>query len=152
MHISFKSRLLSIFLLLTVFTLSSCGNHPEATIIGEWVEIKAQYEEYSDIDENDDEYDHRKVIRHETEQWIFAQDKTFTIKKPHQPSTTGKWRMSGRGHILQLFYDDEDTNDEVYDIKELNDREMIINVDIDMEIRGIGAITFKRKVPPDADS
>ncbi len=145
MQMMLQGRIVSTFLMFSLVILSGCGDHPEQTIVGEWVEIKAVYENYTDIE--DDEYDHRKVTRHETEQWIFEPDNSFTIKRPHQEPVTGKWRMSGRGHILKLLYDGENSNDEVYDIKELNNKEMIINVDIDMEIRGIANFTFRRKVP-----
>ncbi|MFN6943488.1 MAG: hypothetical protein ACK4ND_00965 [Cytophagaceae bacterium] len=132
-----------LILFILPFVFFSCGTNPEQLIVGEWIEVCWEYEDYSRIKFK--EHDHRKIIKHETEKWVFTKDR-FEVKKANGRTMSGKWLLSGRGNILKLIYDD-DNKMELYDIKELNRSDLILNVNIGMEIKGIGNLHLKSPKP-----
>ena len=128
-----------ILITATAFSLVIFFN-PERVILGKWKETGWSYE---NIDKNDFVYHDIKLARkHESESWRFADNNILYFHNGDVISAQALWKIKGRGHILQLTYEDGDT--ELYDIKELNDHELIINFDIGMESRGIARLVFTK--------
>lgn len=119
----------------------ACTDNPEDKILGSWLETKWEYEDYKIKQLK--EHDPRIVRRHQTERWIFNADESFIIVKKNGEEITGRWSLLGRGHILKLHYDENDEV-EVYDIKELNHEELVLNIDIGMEIKGVARLFFTK--------
>jgi hypothetical protein len=114
--------------------------NPEDKILGEWTEVKWEYEKINNKDFLD--YDISKIKRHESEHWVFLPDKTLLMKKGNEVISTAEWRIKGRGHILKITH--EDGFQELYDIKELDSGELIVNFDIGMETKGIARLHFEK--------
>ncbi|WP_143961030.1 lipocalin-like domain-containing protein [Litoribacter populi] len=121
-------------------SLGFVSNNPENIIIGDWEEAAWTYEKANEPSMF--YYDLTTVRKHEAENWIFGDDNTIIFMKNDEVVGKGKWILKGRGHILKLTH--EDGHVERYDIKELNDNELILNFDIGMESRGIAKLTFKK--------
>lgn len=115
--------------------------NPERVIIGEWQETGWIYES---VDKNNFLYRDIKLGRkHESESWRFMRNKKVQFFNGGDVSAEATWKLKGRGHILQITYEDGD--EELYDIKELDDDRLEINFDIGMESRGIARLVFIRK-------
>ena len=114
--------------------------NPERMIKGKWMETTWSYE---NVDKSDFLYhDVRMAHKHESEAWRFMDDNQLYFYNGEDIATKAIWRIKGRGHVLQLTYEDGDT--ELYDIKELSATELIINFDIGLESRGIARLVFTK--------
>ncbi len=112
--------------------------NPERMIEGQWQETGWSYE---NIDKQDLVYHDIKLTRkHESESWKFVAGNLLYFYNGAEVASKATWKIKGRGHILQITYDDGQT--EIYDIKELNKQELILNFDIGMESRGIARLVF----------
>ncbi|MDB5271685.1 MAG: hypothetical protein JWO58_52 [Chitinophagaceae bacterium] len=127
--------------LLTIGALSLVIRYnPESMIEGQWKETAWSYEK---IDTRDFVYHDIKLLRkHTAESWKFMTNHQLYFYNGHDIIAKAKWKMKGRGHILQLLYEDGTT--ETYDIKELNKDELVLNFDIGMESRGIARLVFNK--------
>ncbi|MCC5918602.1 MAG: hypothetical protein JJU02_14870 [Cryomorphaceae bacterium] len=83
------------------------------------------------------------VIVHQAETWVFKPGNVLLLEKESGEIIEAEWRLKGRGHILYIRY--LDGSFEFYDIKELTEKEMVINFDIGMEVRGVARLTFTRQ-------
>jgi len=139
---SFNSLILSsgVLLLLLVFILGFTSTNPEDIILGEWSEDSWTYEKADSPSMF--YYDMSTVRKHEAEHWVFQDDNTILFLKDGELIGKANWIIKGRGHILRLKH--EDGLIERYDIKELNDHELVLNFDIGMESRGIAKLTFTK--------
>lgn len=126
--------------LVILFAVLAASPNPEDKILGEWTEVKWEYEKMNNKDFLD--YDISQVKRHESEHWIFLPDKTLLMKKGNQVVSRAEWKIKGRGHILKIVH--EDGFQELYDIKELDSGELIVNFDIGMETKGIARLHFEK--------
>ncbi len=109
-------------------------------IRGKWKETGWSYE---NVDKTSFLYhDVRMVHKHESESWRFMPRNQLHFYNGKDITAKATWKIKGRGHVLQLTYEDGDT--ELYDIKELNDHELILNFDIGMESRGIACLIFTK--------
>ncbi len=130
--------------------LVGCGKSPEEFLVHKWEEVRWSYEKTDrtrrEIQRFDgiriDAFEGRFIRHHEAEYWWFKEDRSFAIALEQGTILKGRWRLKGRGHILTLRY--EDGAVEVYDIKELNGRQMVLNLDLGMEVRGIARLDFSR--------
>lgn len=135
---------LLILALLTItallVTLGFTARNPESVIVGNWEESDWSYEKI----ENESVYDLglKEIKKHEAEKWVFSEDKQLEFYKENQKIADASWTIKGRGHILRI--DHKDGSTELFDIKELNDDELILNFDIGMETRGIAKLVFSR--------
>ncbi|WMJ74644.1 hypothetical protein RCC89_15940 [Cytophagaceae bacterium ABcell3] len=129
-----------ILFLLFPILLTSCSDHPEEKILGKWVEVKSEYEDY-EVKKLQD-HGHREIRRHETEVWVFRPDHSFEITNKEGAVAQGDWTLLGRGHILKLKYSDGEP--EVYDITNLDEEALELNIDIGMEIKGVARLFFQK--------
>lgn len=134
------------------FALISGSKSPEKTIIGKWQEVSWHYEKVNESDSSSimsekliSEYVKRQLgqdlIIHEAETWEFTKDRTLKLSSELHQLKTVDWRMKGRGHILELEYPDHAI--EHYDLS-VQGNEMTLQFDIDMQVRGIVKLTFRR--------
>ncbi|MDB5258788.1 MAG: hypothetical protein JWM14_3483 [Chitinophagaceae bacterium] len=138
-RISFIIFAILLFLTSGAFVLAYYFN-PERMIKGKWVETGWSYE---NIDKRSFLYrDVHMAHKHESESWRFLDNNQLHFYNGEDVAAKATWRIKGRGHVLQLTYEDGDM--ELYDIKELNDHELILNFDIGMESRGIARLVFTK--------
>lgn len=149
---------LLIYIALLVFALTGMiwvMNHvesPEHLIVGTWKEHAWEYEKaYSmatfdkinrdTISQNVKDQLGRHLIIHSAETWNFNQDGTLVL---HGADTIKqvKWKLKGRGHILELEYADNVI--EHYNLTELNENTMVLNFDSDIQVKGIAKLTFNK--------
>lgn len=134
-------------------TLGACGN-PERELVGCWQQVEWKYEVADDDARSlwtdgvkPREYPDQQVVHHEAEWWRFTGHSRLELGLPGGERVEVRWRLKGRGHALTLRYPDSDRF-EVYDVKELNADELILQYDMGMEVRGIARLRFARS--PDA--
>lgn len=114
--------------------------NPERMIKGKWKETTWTYE---NLDKSSFIYhDVRMAHKHESEAWKFIDNNQVHFYNGDEIAARATWKIKGRGHVLQLTYEDGDT--ELYDIKELNNHELILNFDIGLESRGIARLVFTK--------
>jgi uncharacterized protein with PhoU and TrkA domain len=135
-----KFVLMSFVIIFSIF-LGSCTENPEEVIKGYWQEEKWETNEKF-MDELSQNNVH-VIKRHRTEKWVFKPNNRFKIIKEDGNIIRGDWHILGRGHILKLIYDGSEET-EIFNIKELNFSEMILNADIGTEIQGISKLYFKK--------
>lgn len=125
---------------------------PETLILGEWKELKWEYEK---VNKPDDSLDYKYIseevknkigehlIIHQAEVWRFLPNKRVVLIGENTIKHAS-WRIIGRGHILQLKYDNNNAS-ESYNITDLNEENMILNFDSNIQARGIAKLTFEKK-------
>lgn len=125
---------------------------PEHLILGTWKEHSWEYEKaYSTatlqvmnrdtISQNVKDQLGRHLIIHSAETWDFNPDGTLSLHGAHATRQV-KWKLKGRGHILELEYDDKVI--EHYNLTELSENTMVLNFDSDIQVRGIAKLTFNK--------
>lgn len=125
---------------------------PEQLILGSWKEFSWEYEKaYSPatlkvmnrdtISQSVKDELGRHLIIHSAETWDFNPDGTLVL---HGSDTTKqvKWKLKGRGHILELEYANQVI--EHYNLTELNENTMVLNFDSDIQVKGIAKLTFNK--------
>jgi len=125
---------------------------PEQLILGSWKEHSWEYEKaYSPatlkvmnrdtISQSVKDELGRHLIIHSAEIWDFNPDGTLVL---HGSDTTKqvKWKLKGRGHILELEYANRVI--EHYNLTELNENTMVLNFDSDIQVKGIAKLTFNK--------
>ncbi len=142
---------IAVFLVIvtTIFTLMSFSQSPEKRIVGQWNEKSWEYERVNLIgDTNNKEItdDVKKIIGqhlliHEAEIWQFLPNGKLILKAGESERLVD-WKIKGRGHILQLKYDDNVV--ENYNLTELNKNRMVLNFDSEIQARGIAKLTFEK--------
>jgi len=133
----------------TIFTLMSFSQSPEKKIVGQWNEKSWEYERVNKVgDTNSKEItdDVKKIIGqhlliHEAETWQFLPNGKLLLKSGSTERLVD-WKIKGRGHILQLKYDDNVV--ENYNLTELDNNTMILNFDSEIQARGIAKLTFEK--------
>ena len=130
----------------------ACGD-PEASLVGCWEEVEWTYERSDDPAPErwtdgvrSRAYPDRQVLHHHAEWWSVGPRGQLQLALSDGSTVRGRWRLKGRGHVLTLRYPRNDTF-EVYDIKELDDDELVLQYDMGMEVRGIARLRFRRRDP-----
>lgn len=131
---------IGLSLALVLVSLAIHVDNPENLIIGQWEEKDWAYEKLDDKSLLD--LGLGEIKKHEAETWVFNEDNTLAFTQGKDSVATAKWNIKGRGHILRIKH--EDGTQELFDIKELNENEMILNFDIGMESRGIAKLVFSK--------
>lgn len=131
---------------LTGFILLISSTHnPENAILGEWKENKWEYEKVDKPTQDSIEFKdvlvEQNLIIHKAETWTFLPKGRLRLTGEKLDKTVS-WRIKGRGHILELRYDNNIT--EHYNLTELGDTKMVLNFELDMQVRGIARLTFEK--------
>jgi len=137
--------------LTSVMVMVSAGPSPEVLIRGNWQEVTWEYERVDKSDDNDFDYKQipedvkrsigENLIIHQAETWVFLPNGKLILRGEDTEKLVD-WRIKGRGHILQIKYDDDTA--ENYILAELTDTEMHLNFETDIQARGIAKLTFQR--------
>lgn len=141
------SALLAIFF--TIFFLMHFSQSPEKKIVGHWNELSWEYERVDKLrNSNNREIteDVKKIIGqhlliHQAETWQFLPNGKLVLKARGSERFVD-WKIKGRGHILQLIYDNEIV--ENYNLTELDNNKMVLNFDSEIQARGIAKLTFEK--------
>ncbi len=124
---------------------------PEEYIIGEWKELKWEYEKVDKAQNDSANYKHisddvkdligQNLIIHKAETWVFLPGRKVKLIGEDTTKTV-QWRITGRGHILQFKHENGEL--ENYALSQLNENEMVLNFEADIEARGIAKLTFRK--------
>lgn len=146
------ARYITLFIFIAVVYTMVKDNvqHPEHLIVGTWNERSWQYEKVNapsdlkkihrdTIAQSVKDQLGRHLVIHSAETWQFKQDGSLLL---HGADTTKrvKWKLKGRGHILELEYADKVI--EHYNLTELTPSRMALNFDSDIQVKGIAKLTF----------
>ena len=138
--------------LMSFVVMIQAAPSPETLILGEWKELKWEYEKvnkiedtlnYKDISEEVKNKIGQHLIIHQAENWRFLPNKRIVLIGENSIKHAS-WRIRGRGHILQLKYDDNNSI-ENYNITELSEEHMVLNFDSNIQAKGIAKLTFEKK-------
>lgn len=126
--------------------------NPESQILGTWNERAWEYEkaytratrkalDADTMSQSVKDQLGKHLVIHSAETWDF---KPHGVLLLHGADTTKsvKWKLKGRGHILELEYADSVV--EHYNLTELNEHTMILNFDSDIQVKGIAKLTFDK--------
>lgn len=149
MKITTTYTVVFLVIVATIFTLMSFSQSPEKKIVGQWNEKSWEYERVNKVgDTNSKEItdDIKKIIGqhlliHEAETWQFLPNGKLVLKSGSTERLVD-WKIKGRGHILQLKYDDNVI--ENYNLTELDNNTMVLNFDSEIQARGIAKLTFEK--------
>jgi hypothetical protein len=140
---------LTVFLtgILVFVSLISSAPSPETVILGEWKEMKWEYEkvnksenkDYSSLETQEQAGQH--LIIHQAENWTFLPGGKLKLSGKKNDKIVS-WRIKGRGHILELKYDNN--TKEHYNLTRLDGDKMVLNFESDMQVRGIAKLTFEK--------
>lgn len=126
------------------------STNPEKVILGEWNEVEWKYEKVDKPQqfqslvgpsENVKEVVGNNRLIHTAEKWCFYPDGTLHLISANSEKIV-KWRIKGRGHILQLKHKDKCI--ENYNIDVLNNQSLVLNFEADIEVRGIAKLAFNK--------
>jgi len=103
-----------VVIVATIITTISLSQSPEKKIVGQWNELSWEYERVDIVnDTNNKEItdDVKKIIGqhlviHEAETWKFLPNGKLVLKTGEKERLVD-WKIKGRGHILQLKYDND---------------------------------------------
>ena len=85
----------------------------------------------------------RELIIHEAETWEFRKNGDLLLHRKNQPPTKLSWTLKGRGHVLRISHGKEKTM-EFYDLAEINNKNMVLYVDIEIQAKGIVRMSFEK--------
>ncbi len=133
------------------FIMLKRSESPEKTIIGQWKEQKWEYEKVNRVNgaaplrpytsEETRYLAAQNLVIHESEKWTFLPGGKLKLSGRNSERIVA-WHIKGRGHVLELRYDDNET--ETYNLTRLNDRQMVLNFESDVQVRGIAKLTFEK--------
>jgi hypothetical protein len=132
-----------------VFMINAAPS-PESIIVGEWKEVAWEYEKvdktidsvkYKHLSEEVKKIAGQNLVIHEAETWQFLPNRRLRLVSD-QGEKIVSWRIKGRGHILQLRYDNHE--EEIYNLTQLDENKMVLNFEIDLQARGIAKLTFEK--------
>lgn len=145
--------------LLAALVLSCCGESPEQQLLGRWSEVDWRYEKLDRPAHQPGDVRwldniafpvprEERLVRHESEWWEFQEGGVLVIHMSRGGTERARWRLKGRGHVVRL-QPEGSPQYELYDIEELNDRELVLYYDVGVEVRGIARLRFER-IDPDS--
>lgn len=152
-----------LFIYISVFALSLMGfvwminsaPNPEIAILGEWKELAWEYEKVNRKRDKGNLHKEGQIpeplkaqiggnlIMHEAETWTFLPDGRLVFSRDGEEQHTITWRIKGRGHILELRYDQG--NVAHYNLTELTNEQLILNFELDTQVKGIAKLTFEKR-------
>lgn len=130
--------------------ISATPDH-ERLILGEWKEVKWEYEKVNMTDDNGQAIRNvpeavkqsigQHLVIHEAETWTFYPNGRLRLSNNSMDKEV-VWRMKGRGNILQIRY--ANNSAENYVVNQLEDGSMCLQFDTDVQARGIAKLVFER--------
>ena len=148
------ATLASVFSL--AVSLGACAPDPEQLLSRRWQESSWGYEPLDPTRADASQWDElvqasrqpgQPIVRHEGETWDFRPSGELLITTRTGTTLRREWRLKGRGHVLLIRADDAV---ELYDVKQLSERELVLHYDIGMEARGIARLAFRNAQGRDA--
>lgn len=134
------------------FFVIQAAPSPEKEIVGSWKELTWEYERFDGFQKDTDfpitESDYLKevigqeLMIHQSETWHFLPDGYLILKSNTADDKVVKWRLKGRGHILQLKYKNNHT--ENINLTKLSNDQMVLNFESEVQARGIAKLTFEK--------
>lgn len=127
---------------------------PELLILGEWKELAWEYEKTGWADGGrevaSDMYISAQVKReaaknliiHEAETWTFLPGGRLLLDKGTTKQEVN-WHIKGRANVLELKY--EDGASERYNLTEVANDRLVLNFELDAQIKGIAKLIFEKK-------
>lgn len=85
----------------------------------------------------------RNLIVHKAEIWNFSKNNRLNLIDSAGNRKEIIWNLKGRGHILELRYNDTCVED--YQIQEVSNDKLILQFSSDLQVRGIVKMTFKKE-------
>jgi len=144
-------RLLYVYLAVFSFVIMGfswmirTAPRPDQVILGHWREAGWHYERvYKKEDEsvrNILSNRGNQVAIHKAETWSFLPGGQLVLAKDGRRDTIS-WCIKSRGNILELTYGDG--RKEHYDLTNLSSEQMILNFEMDTQIKGLAKLTFER--------
>lgn len=133
-----------ILIFLMLFRASA---NPEEVILGSWQETDWKYENGIAFAPDIAAASKSKTTQpefsfHKAEDWEFLPGGRLRLTIAGQQEFLS-WCMKGRGHVLQIKYGDERT--ENYQLTVLKNHKMVLNAESDLQARGIAQLIFERK-------
>lgn len=136
--------------ILLFVTLISMSKSPEITLEGEWKELVWDYEKVPTINDTTlNDYQNvtsyvkdvvgQDLVIHKAEKWIFCPNGKLILEGNNYTKEIS-WNIKGRGNILELKYDDSNT--EHYSLTELSEDQFVLN--FDTHTKGIARLTFEK--------
>jgi len=127
--------------------------NPEQLIIGTWTEKAWEYEKVNTIRDLKEltrtdtmaqtvkDQLGKHLLIHSAEVWEFRESGLLVLKGKNSEKIA-RWKLKGRGHVLELEY--EDKVKEHYNLTELTENNMVLNFDSDIQVKGIAKLTFDK--------
>lgn len=134
----------SIFCLVLLF---NAATNPEKAILGTWQETQWTFEKgiafAADIAAASKAKSTQPEFSfHKAEGWEFLPGGRLRLQIGGQEEMLS-WRIKGRGHVLQIQYGNDRT--ENYQLTVLDKNKMVLNAESDVQARGIAQLIFERK-------
>ena len=139
---------------LSIYGMITKGSNPENLILGEWNEVKWEYELYDKPESKTDgtskiipedlkQYVGGELKIHEAEQWSFKPNGDLKLTDRNGKEIKNlKWAFKGRGNILHLKYDDDSS--ESYIVSTINQDKLILNIDLHIGAKGMAKLSFEK--------
>lgn len=132
------------------FIMITTTNNPENIIVGEWKELAWEYEKVDKVDssgfdftsDNIKEAVAQHLVIHQAEVWTFLPNGRLKLQSNGEEKVV-TWRIKGRGNILQLKHDNNNTV-ENYNLTLLDNNSLVLNFEADIQARGIAKLTFEK--------
>lgn len=141
-----------LFLLVTTATVVVVrGKGLERNLLGSWQKESLDFERVNVegheirsmiLQAQDSEVSH-KLIVDKIDMWKFSSDNLKIINNTKEENNHLTWKLKGRGHILEIT-DTRTKSVESYQIQELSNDKLVVFANIDLQVRGIVKITFKK--------
>ncbi|MGE0931900.1 hypothetical protein [Peijinzhouia sedimentorum] len=139
---------------LSIYGMVTNGSNPENMVIGQWNEVKWEYELYDRVESKTD--GKSKIIPedlkpyvggdlkiHEAEMWKFEPNGKLTLTDRNGNKLKQlKWAFKGRGNVLYLKYDDNSI--ESYIVTTINQDKLVLNIDLHIGAKGLAKLTFEK--------
>ena len=129
--------------------LISAAPPPERLIVGTWQQTSWEYEKLdlppggvpADFLEAVKHSVGAGLIMHQAETWEFLPGQSLRVVNGEEVEVV-QWRLKGRGHILQIIHDNGVT--ENYHLEKLNDSTLQLNIETNIQARGIARLVFNK--------
>lgn len=141
-----------LFLLVTTAAVVVVkGKGAERNLIGAWQKESLDFERVNFegheiksliLQAQEKEISHDLIVDR-IKTWEFTSNNLKIINNIKKENNHLTWKLKGRGHILEIT-DTKTNHVESYQIQELSDDKLVVFANIDLQVRGIVKITFRK--------